>query len=87
MAGKNPDCSWVPLRGGKICITDHTALERERRKARKEMDFLTEVTAINRVFTDRSAGRWCDVCRQNGSHHTERHAEFAKFALLEDAKS
>jgi hypothetical protein len=25
---------------------------------------------------DRSAGRWCAECGQNGSHHTDRHAEF-----------
>lgn len=25
---------------------------------------------------DRSAGRWCDHCKQHGSHHTERHNEF-----------
>lgn len=30
---------------------------------------------------DRSAGRWCDHCKQNGSHHTDRHNEFANAAL------
>lgn len=26
---------------------------------------------------DRSAGRWCAECQQHGSHHTDKHAEFA----------
>jgi hypothetical protein len=25
---------------------------------------------------DRSAGRWCAVCNEHGSHHTERHDDF-----------
>ena len=29
---------------------------------------------------DRSAGRWCDVCDAHGSHHTEKHNEFAAVA-------
>lgn len=29
---------------------------------------------------ERSAGRWCDHCEQNGSHHTDRHNEFAMAA-------
>ena len=37
--------------------------------------------AINAVFTDRSAGRWCEQCRQHGSHHTERHDDFASHAV------
>lgn len=27
--------------------------------------------------TCRSAGRWCAECNQHGSHHTDKHAEFA----------
>lgn len=35
-----------------------------------------ERDAINETFPDRSAGRWCAVCGQNGNHHTDRHEEF-----------
>lgn len=27
---------------------------------------------------DRSAGRWCDACGIHGSHHTDKHNEFAE---------
>lgn len=26
---------------------------------------------------DRRAGRWCETCGQHGSHHTDRHGDFA----------
>lgn len=38
---------------------------------------------MNAAF-DRSAGRWCDHCGQAGSHHTDRHNQFALAATAED---
>lgn len=32
--------------------------------------------AAPKAIEDRSAGRWCDVCQQHGSHHTDKHDEF-----------
>lgn len=33
--------------------------------------------AMDKKF-DRSAGRWCDACKIHGSHHTDKHNEFAE---------
>lgn len=33
------------------------------------------------VAYNRSAGRWCEECKMHGSHHTDRHDEFAEGAL------
>lgn len=41
------------------------------------------VEAMNEKF-GREAGRWCDHCKQNGSHHTDRHNDFAS-AVLQNA--
>lgn len=30
---------------------------------------------------DRLAGRWCVHCGQNGSHHSDRHNDFAQAVL------
>lgn len=35
---------------------------------------------MDKVF-DRSAGRFCGVCHTHGSHHTDKHNEFARAAL------
>lgn len=40
---------------------------------------------LMRMAYDRSAGRWCAHCGENGSHHTDRHNEFATYALEEFA--
>ncbi len=32
-------------------------------------------------YYDRSAGRWCDGCKANGSHHTDQHNDFARAVL------
>lgn len=32
---------------------------------------------MNKAY-DKSAGRWCDHCDMNGSHHTDRHNAFAQ---------
>lgn len=45
------------------------------------VDPVVVLAAINEVFPDRSAGRWCAHCGQNGSHHSDRHDHFAQFAL------
>lgn len=37
--------------------------------------------ALMDKFYDRSAGRFCAVCDVNGSHHTDRHDEFAQAVL------
>lgn len=31
---------------------------------------------------DISAGRWCEVCYQYGSHHTDMHGDFVKNTLI-----
>lgn len=38
------------------------------------------IEMMNAVY-DRSAGRWCGACKQHGSHHTDRHDEFAQVAI------
>lgn len=40
-------------------------------------------TEVMKNAYDRSPGRWCDHCAMNGSHHTDRHNDFAR-NLLED---
>ncbi|WP_422758803.1 hypothetical protein [Paenarthrobacter sp. C1] len=35
-----------------------------------------QVVDARAALEDRSAGRWCSECREHGSHHTDRHAEF-----------
>lgn len=33
---------------------------------------------MNALFPDRSAGRWCEACQQNGTHHTDKHNDYAQ---------
>lgn len=40
--------------------------------------------ATSVMVEERSAGRWCAECREHGSHHTDRHAEFVPAAAAPD---
>lgn len=42
---------------------------------------------INRAYPDRSAGRWCAICGQSGTHHTDRHGDFLLGARIELSSS
>lgn len=44
---------------------------------RPEQFINVSVTDMDKHY-DRSAGRWCDACGIHGSHHTDKHSEFAK---------
>lgn len=35
---------------------------------------------MDKMF-DRSAGRFCEVCNVHGSHHTDKHNDFARAVL------
>lgn len=58
--------------------------------SRKSVSSVVEVAPVGPVLVsrevmdaafDRSAGRFCGVCDAHGSHHTDKHDEFARAAL------
>lgn len=79
--------NWVPLGFDPIRDPYPTITDAARAILAETAENITrgdDAFIINGVYTDRSAGRWCDTCDQHGTHHTDQHDGFLAAARAEN---